>query len=199
MASHNPTINTTLSLQPSIHTEQLAPLHQTSNTTWGILKTSVEEVLELVPTPPHVPSYMDELIALCLMAVLWGKILPIALIIAKTKFDWKHVKGQVEYIDLGNGKRLKSSKDKGKAVVTEVDPLNHDAEATPAILEGVHMAELRASRLLGGPPTLPYELFSNNTHTIVFSSTTLLATQPLSPTSPLERIPSPIHEEEGSS
>lgn len=46
---------------------------------------------------------MDERIALCLLAKLWGEILPIALIIVKTKVDWKHIKGTVEYIDLGNG------------------------------------------------------------------------------------------------
>ena len=55
------------------------------------------------PAPPRVPSYVEELIALCLLAKLWGEILPITLIIAKTKLDWKHVKGRVEYIDLGNG------------------------------------------------------------------------------------------------
>jgi len=32
-----------------------------------------------------------------------GEILPLTLIIAKTKLDWKHVKGVVEYIELGNG------------------------------------------------------------------------------------------------
>ena len=48
--------------------------------------------------------------------------------------------------------RLKSSKDKGKVVVTKVDPLDHDAKTTPPILEGVPMAKLRASRLLRGPP-----------------------------------------------
>jgi len=53
------------------------------------------------PLPP--PNHMEELIALCLLAKPWGEILPISLIIAKTKNDWKHVKGSVEYIDLGNG------------------------------------------------------------------------------------------------
>ena len=37
------------------------------------------------------------------MAELWGESVPIAIIITKTKFDWKHVKGSVEYIELGNG------------------------------------------------------------------------------------------------
>lgn len=46
---------------------------------------------------------MEELIALCLLAKLWGEVLPIALIIAKTKVDWKHIKGTVKYIDLRNG------------------------------------------------------------------------------------------------
>lgn len=52
---------------------------------------------------PHVPGSMDELIALCLLANIWGEILPLALIITKTKLDWKHIKRQVEFIELGNG------------------------------------------------------------------------------------------------
>ncbi|KAJ8430149.1 hypothetical protein Cgig2_005511 [Carnegiea gigantea] len=46
---------------------------------------------------------MDELIVLCLLAKIWGELLPLALIIAKIKMDWKHIRGQVDYIELGNG------------------------------------------------------------------------------------------------
>lgn len=46
---------------------------------------------------------MDELIALCLLAKIWGENLPLTLITTKTKIDWKHVKGQVDFIELGNG------------------------------------------------------------------------------------------------
>jgi len=38
-----------------------------------------------------------------LLAKLWGESLPIPLIISKTTLEWKHVKGPVKYIELGNG------------------------------------------------------------------------------------------------
>jgi len=62
-----------------------------------------EETLPQGSLPPRVPPYMEELIALCLATKLWGEIMPIAFIIAVTKADWRHIKGAVEYIDLGNG------------------------------------------------------------------------------------------------
>ena len=40
---------------------------------------------------------------LCLLAKVWGETIPLPLIITKTKFDWKHVKGPVDYVELGNG------------------------------------------------------------------------------------------------
>jgi len=46
---------------------------------------------------------LDDLSVYCLIAKLWGENLPLTLIISKTKLDWKHVKGPVEYIELGNG------------------------------------------------------------------------------------------------
>jgi len=46
---------------------------------------------------------MEDLISLCLLGKIWGEAVPLSLIISKTKLDWKHVKGLVEYIDLGNG------------------------------------------------------------------------------------------------
>ena len=49
-------------------------------------------------TPP-----LDDLLALCLLAKIWGEPIPLPLIISKTKLDWKYVKGMVEYIELGNG------------------------------------------------------------------------------------------------
>ncbi|KAJ8436160.1 hypothetical protein Cgig2_025327 [Carnegiea gigantea] len=45
------------------------------------------------PTSPHVLGSMDELIALCLLAKIWGELLPLTLIIAKTRMDWKHPRG----------------------------------------------------------------------------------------------------------
>lgn len=61
------------------------------------------ESLPSCPLLPRVPAFMDELATLCLLAKLWGEVLPMALIIAKTKTDWKYIKGSVDYIDLGNG------------------------------------------------------------------------------------------------
>ena len=46
---------------------------------------------------------MSELSIFCSLAKLWGDSVPLPLIISKTKLDWKHVKGPVDYIDLGNG------------------------------------------------------------------------------------------------
>ena len=46
---------------------------------------------------------LDDLITLCLLAKIWGEPIPLPLIISKTKLDWKHVKGMIEYIELGNG------------------------------------------------------------------------------------------------
>ena len=37
----------------------------------------------------------------CLLAKLWGESLPVPFIISKIELDWKHVKGPVEYIELG--------------------------------------------------------------------------------------------------
>jgi len=40
-----------------------------------------------MPSSPSVLGGMDELIVLCLLAKIWGEILPLALIIAETKLD----------------------------------------------------------------------------------------------------------------
>ena len=56
-----------------------------------------------LPANLDIPTPLDDLRTFCLLAKLWGESLPIPLIISKTKVDWKHVKGPVEYIELGNG------------------------------------------------------------------------------------------------
>jgi len=56
-----------------------------------------------LPESSKISRTMEDLMAFCLLAKLWGKSLTIPLIISKTKLDWKHVKGPVEYIELGNG------------------------------------------------------------------------------------------------
>jgi len=70
---------------------------------------AAEEVGARSSAPAPVSSQMTELVSLRLLAKLWGESVPIPLIISKTKLDWKHVKGMVEYIELGNGWVLKFS------------------------------------------------------------------------------------------
>ena len=56
------------------------------------------------PFPPSsVSTSLSELSIFCLLAKLWGDSVPLPLIISKTKLDWKHVKGPVDYIDIRNG------------------------------------------------------------------------------------------------
>ena len=55
------------------------------------------------PSPPGSSAPMSELSLFCLLAKLWGDSVPLPLIISKTKLDWKHVRGPVDYIELGNG------------------------------------------------------------------------------------------------
>jgi len=102
MAYHDSSNHTQVQGQPDAHTEQLASPGQSLNHPM-VLNMRAAETLPQGPLPPRVPSYMEELITLCVPAKLWGEILPIALIIAKTKVNWKHIKGVVEYIDPGNG------------------------------------------------------------------------------------------------
>jgi len=56
-----------------------------------------------VSVSPLVSHPMDVLSTLCLLAKIWGETVPILLIISNIKLDWKHIKGLVEYIELGNG------------------------------------------------------------------------------------------------
>lgn len=54
--------------------------------------------------PPHktcLPS-TEELYACCLLGKIWGEPLPLPAIIHRTRNEWKFVKGQIEFIDLGN-------------------------------------------------------------------------------------------------
>ena len=56
-----------------------------------------------VPNPSAaIVQNMDELNALCLLGQIWGDHVPLSAIIYKTKNDWKFLKGQVEYVELGN-------------------------------------------------------------------------------------------------
>lgn len=57
-------------------------------------------MLELLPPPPTIN--MEELKASCLLGKILGDLVPLHAIIHKTKYDWKFIKGQVEYIDMVN-------------------------------------------------------------------------------------------------
>lgn len=50
--------------------------------------------------PP--PSHLNELLACCLIGKIWGDPVPLPAIIYKTKKDWHFIKGQVDYIDVGD-------------------------------------------------------------------------------------------------
>uniref|UniRef100_A0A7C9ABN9 DUF4283 domain-containing protein n=2 Tax=Opuntia streptacantha TaxID=393608 RepID=A0A7C9ABN9_OPUST len=51
-----------------------------------------------VPPPP--PASMS---SLCLLGKPWGDPIPLAIIMSKTRKDWGFVRGQLDYLELGNG------------------------------------------------------------------------------------------------
>lgn len=53
------------------------------------------------PSTPPV-DHMEELFALCLLGKVWEEYVPFPATINKTKSDWKFIRGQVSYVDLGN-------------------------------------------------------------------------------------------------
>jgi len=57
-----------------------------------------------IPFPPQIKAMpsTEELIACCLLGKIWGEPVPIPAIIHHTRNEWKFVKGQIEFIDLGN-------------------------------------------------------------------------------------------------
>ena len=40
---------------------------------------------------------------LCLLGKPWGESIPLSIVMSKTRKDWGFIKGQVDYLDLGNG------------------------------------------------------------------------------------------------
>jgi len=49
------------------------------------------------------PSHPASMRTLCLLGKPWGETIPLPVIISNTRKDWGFVKGQIDYLDLGNG------------------------------------------------------------------------------------------------
>uniref|UniRef100_A0A7C9DBY3 DUF4283 domain-containing protein n=1 Tax=Opuntia streptacantha TaxID=393608 RepID=A0A7C9DBY3_OPUST len=64
--------------------------------------STCKEDSTLTHPPTAIAQNMDELNALCLLGQIWGDHVPLSAIIYKTKNDWKFLKGQVDYVELGN-------------------------------------------------------------------------------------------------
>jgi len=58
-----------------------------------------------VPSPSeiHPPSQPVSMRTLCLLGKPWGEPIPLAIVMSKTRKDWGFVKGQLNYLELGNG------------------------------------------------------------------------------------------------
>jgi len=55
------------------------------------------------PLPNHsVSNSLETFVSCCLLGKVWGESVPLPAIIHRTKNNWKFVKGQLEYVDLGN-------------------------------------------------------------------------------------------------
>jgi len=55
------------------------------------------------PSDPHTPSHSTSMHSLCLLGKPWGEPIPLSIVISKTRKDWGFAKGQIDYLDLGNG------------------------------------------------------------------------------------------------
>jgi len=55
------------------------------------------------PTESPLHSSAASMHSLCLLGKPWGESIPLPVVISKTRKDWSFVKGQLDYLDLGNG------------------------------------------------------------------------------------------------
>jgi len=55
------------------------------------------------PSESPLPSSAASMHNLCLLGKPWGESIPLPVVISKTRKDWGFVKGQLDYLDLGNG------------------------------------------------------------------------------------------------
>ena len=55
------------------------------------------------PAEAPAPSQWFNMQTLCLLGKPWGEAIPLAIVISKTRKDWNFVKGQIDYVELGNG------------------------------------------------------------------------------------------------
>jgi len=98
--SDNPSHSTpSSSANPPLPTTKISP---SSPVAQNLPISSNPEVSILPKSPTNITQNMDELNALCLLGQIWGDHIPLSAIISKTKNDWKFLKGQVDYVDLGN-------------------------------------------------------------------------------------------------
>ena len=68
-----------------------------------------------IPTR-NLSNSIDEFTACCLLGKIWGESVPLPVMIHRTRNDWRFIKGQVDYVDLGNDWifiRFANSEDKG--------------------------------------------------------------------------------------
>uniref|UniRef100_A0A7C8YQJ1 DUF4283 domain-containing protein n=1 Tax=Opuntia streptacantha TaxID=393608 RepID=A0A7C8YQJ1_OPUST len=55
------------------------------------------------PSDSHNQTHSASMHTLCLLGRPWGEAIPLPIVISKTRKDWGFVKGQLDYLDLGNG------------------------------------------------------------------------------------------------
>ena len=65
-------------------------------------QNSQQPLLENPVLGKSLTSSLEDFVSCCLLGKIWGKSVPLPIIIHRTKNDWKFVKGQLEYVDLGN-------------------------------------------------------------------------------------------------
>jgi len=66
-------------------------------------KPSVSPSASHAPDTASTPSQSAGMSALCLLGKPWGDPIPLAIVMSKTRKDWSFIKGQLDYLELGNG------------------------------------------------------------------------------------------------
>ena len=67
-------------------------------TSTGIHEPTTDRPSEVPP-----PSQSLSMHNLCLLGKPWGESIPLSIVMSKTHKDWSFVKGQIDYLELGNG------------------------------------------------------------------------------------------------
>ena len=79
-----------------------APVLPSSSLNQALPVSGSQEDSPILNPSDAIAQNMTDLTALCLLGQIWGDHVPLSAIIYKTKNDWKFLKGQVEYVELGN-------------------------------------------------------------------------------------------------